>query len=128
MKRTVLKRTVLCVEDNPVCIDLLQIILERMAYDVVIVEDGKKAVIVAGDILPDLIFMDFHLPGLDGVEAAKRIKSQAHLLHIPIIALTADIYARKAFMEAGVNMFVAKPIRSSSLERVISQLTYPDVQ
>jgi two-component system, cell cycle response regulator DivK len=117
-----MKKKVLCVEDNLTNLEIITTILEKMDYEVVVAHEGKSAVTMAKNTLPDVILMDLHLPGMDGVEATYLIKSNPELAHIPVVAITADIYARQDFMDAGGNAYITKPIRSGSLLRTLQQV------
>ena len=104
---------VLVVEDNAVNLELVRDILTAEGYEVLEAADGVTGVAVAALERPDLILMDLQLPGVDGLEAARRIRADDRLRAVPIVALTA--YAMKGDDErardAGCDGFVAKPIR-----------------
>ncbi|MDR2104509.1 MAG: response regulator, partial [Deferribacteraceae bacterium] len=105
----------LVAEDNPVNQQLIKIILLKLGFTVDIVSDGQEAYNKVIAEKYDLIFMDFHMPVMDGVTATKKIiaweKEQA-LPHTPIIALTANVVeeSRSNYKEAGMDGFLAKPI------------------
>src|SRR5215207_9493082 len=98
-----MSKKILCVEDNAVNSDIISVILEKSGYEVLVVSEGRSAISMALKFKPDLILMDLHLPGMNGVEATQLIKAHEQLAHIPIIAVTADIYARQSFFDAGGN-------------------------
>ena len=79
---------ILCVEDNEDNLFMLQRRLTHAGFEVRISMNGAQAVDWAKTLLPDLIVMDLHLPGLDGWEATRRLKSQPETKHIPIMGLT----------------------------------------
>ncbi len=103
---------ILLVEDNEMNRDMLSRRLERKGYNVVIAVDGDEGVSKASSENPDLILMDMSLPVVDGWEATRRIKEDAHTRHIPIIALTAHAMAgdREKALEAGCDDYDIKPI------------------
>src|SRR6476659_2060872 len=103
--------TILIVEDNEMNRDMLSRRLERKGYDVLIAVDGERGVEVARASVPDLILMDMSLPVMDGWEATRRLKADATLTHIPIIALTAHAMAndREKALEAGCDDYDTKP-------------------
>ena len=119
---------VLYIDDDETNRDLVKRILARAPYEVRLSEarDGLSGVEIAHDVKPDLVLMDFHMPGLPGPEATKQIRADESIASVPIIALTADIYARGSFAEAGCNSYLTKPIRKRSLLHAIEEL-FPDL-
>ncbi len=103
---------ILLVEDNEMNRDMLTRRLERRGYTIVCALDGQEGIAAAGREQPDLILMDMSLPVLDGWEATRRLKSDARLRVIPIIALTAHAMAsdEQKAREAGCDDFDTKPV------------------
>jgi len=102
---------VLIVDDFP---DNRQMYAEYLAFaglKVAEAANGNEALEKAGELLPDLIVMDLSLPGIDGWEATRRLKSDARTRHILIMALTGHALAghSKGAIEAGCDAFVTKP-------------------
>jgi two-component system, cell cycle response regulator DivK len=113
--------TILIVEDNEMNRDMLSRRLARKGYDVLIAVDGEMGLDVARANAPDLILMDMSLPVMDGWEATRRMKADAVLERIPVIALTAHAMANdrdKAF-EAGCDDYDTKPI---DLPRLLAKI------
>jgi signal transduction histidine kinase/CheY-like chemotaxis protein len=109
---------ILLAEDNPVNQKLAVKLLEKQGHTVTMASDGRRAVeaFIAGPF--DLILMDVHMPGMDGLEATRRIRElEGNSARIPIIALTALAMAgdREICLAAGMDGFVAKPIRLNEL-------------
>jgi len=108
---TVAKK-VLVVEDNELNLKLFCDLLRAHGYETEPVRDGREAVDRAGAFGPDLIIMDIQLPHVSGLELIERIKADAALKAIPIMAVTA--YAAKGDEErirgAGAESYVSKPI------------------
>lgn len=104
--------TVLVVEDNPDNMLLFQDVLQALNYTVIQARDGESGVKTAKSEKPDLILMDLSLPRMDGWTAAKQIKEDPELTHIPIIALTAHAMVgdRERALAAGCDDYLAKPI------------------
>ncbi len=93
-------------------------LLEKQGHTVTMASDGRRAVeaFIAGSF--DLILMDVHMPEMDGLEATRRIRElEGNSVRIPIIALTALAMAgdREICLAAGMDGFVAKPIRLNEL-------------
>lgn len=103
------KPLILCVEDEGDLRELLELQLGA-AFDLIFAEDGKEGVRLAIFHRPDLILMDLMMPNIDGIEAAKMIKSVKALKWRPLVALTA---APKAIQdrarEAGCDLVIEKP-------------------
>jgi CheY-like chemotaxis protein len=115
-------KTVLIVEDIELNRDLLAQLLEG-THRLVFAEDGDAALERAAAAMPDLILMDLSLPRLDGWEATRRLKADARLAHIPVIALSA--HAMKGDEEraraAGCDDFLTKPIDEDRLFEKIAR-------
>ena len=103
---------ILLVEDDEMNRDMLSRRLTRRGYDVVIAVDGEQGVAMARSEAPALILMDMSLPGLDGWEATRRLKSMPETRAIPVIALTAHAMAgdREKAVAAGCDDFDTKPV------------------
>jgi len=115
---------ILLVEDNEMNRDMLSRRLARKGYDIVLAEDGQRAIDMAASESPDLILMDMSLPVVDGWEATERIKGAADTQAIPIIALTAHAMEsdREKAMEAGCDDFDTKPVELARLLGKIEKL------
>ena len=83
------KRRVLVVDDEKDLVDLISYNLGRGGYEVLTAYDGKDALEIAQREVPDLVVLDLMLPGLDGTEVARRLKSDARTASVPIVMLTA---------------------------------------
>lgn len=118
-------KKVLVVEDNRDNLRLITYALKRGGYDVVTADTGEDGVKMAIKEMPLFIIMDINLPGMDGLEAIRRIRASEADGKIPIVALTS--YAmegdRKRIMESGCNAYFEKPIDPLTiLERIESAL------
>jgi two-component system, cell cycle response regulator DivK len=116
--------TILCVEDNEDNLYMLQRRLTRAGFEVKIAMNGTQAVDWAKTLLPNLIVMDLNLPGLDGFEATRQLKSQPETRHIPIIVLSAHDREknREKALAAGCDDFETKPTDFEELVRKIHAL------
>jgi two-component system cell cycle response regulator DivK len=115
---------IMVVEDNEPSRDALARRLERRGYKVVLAQDGLEAVEVGRRTVPDLIVMDLGLPGIDGWEATRRLKTDAVTQHIPIIVLSAHAMTndRELARAAGSDDFDTKPVRFQQLLDKIASL------
>ncbi|MEP7040969.1 MAG: response regulator, partial [Chloroflexota bacterium] len=105
-------RLILIVEDNELNMQLARDVLKFHGFQTVETVSGEDGVIMAGEHHPDLILMDISLPGIDGVEATRRLKAEPSTADIPVVALTASVLHadRARFEEAGFAGLIAKPI------------------
>jgi CheY-like chemotaxis protein len=126
---------VLLAEDNEINAILARTVLERHGCEVEVAKDGRKAVeaieaAAAGKIQAfDIVFMDIHMPVLDGFQAAKRIRSichrQSEILQPspPIIAVTANAFAedRAECLKAGLDDYLSKPVDMDQLTETLDK-------
>ena len=103
---------ILLVEDNEMNRDMLSRRLIRRGHDVTMAIDGPAGIDCAIENRPDLILMDISLPGMDGWEVTKVLRSRPETASIPIIALTAHAMEidRQQSLEVGCNDYDTKPI------------------
>ena len=119
--------TVLVVEDNPVNRKLARNVLRARGYRVLEAETGEEGIEIAGRERPHLILMDLQLPGLDGLEATRRLKADPATRAIPIVALSAhakDVDEARA-RDAGCAGYIAKPIRLSRFPQQVRSYLAP---
>jgi CheY-like chemotaxis protein len=109
---SVARPRVLVAEDDPNSRWVLCALIRRMGYDCRAVGNGREAVELVDEFRPRVILMDLMMPGVDGLEATRRLKAQANTRDIPIVALTGDVSSRKqmAAQAAGCDDFIPKPI------------------
>lgn len=105
---------ILVVDDNPTNLKLASELLEMEGYEVLRASDAEQAQSILGEARPELILMDIALPGMDGLELTRKLKSTPGLAHIPIIALSA--FAMKGDEEkalaSGCDGYITKPINT----------------
>ena len=116
---------VLYVEDNDDNVYMLKMRLELLdEFEVLVAEDGEKGCAMAAAERPDVILMDLEMPGVDGWEATRRVKSNPQTRDIPVIALSAHALtgARDKALAAGCDEFDTKPIDFDRLLATIRRL------
>ena len=120
---------VLVVEDNPANRMIVRKILENLGDTVEVAEDGVSGLAAAERLAPSLILMDVQMPGMDGLEATRRIRTLAGPVgRTPIVALTANVleHQRRAYLECGMDGVVGKPIAPAALLDEILRLVEAD--
>jgi two-component system, cell cycle response regulator DivK len=111
---------VLVVEDNSLNLKLVRDVLTHSGFEVIEATSGEEGVRQALEATPDLILMDLQLPGIDGAEALRRIRTSGN--RVPVVAVTAfamDNDRARAF-EAGFDGYVEKPISVARLPQQVS--------
>jgi two-component system phosphate regulon response regulator PhoB len=111
------KATVLIVDDEEDIRELVELNLVQEGYGILSCETGEQALEIASSKLPDLIILDLMLPGIDGLEVCKQLKSNIKTENIPIVMLTAkgeeaDIVTG---LELGADDYITKPFRGKVL-------------
>ena len=103
---------ILIVEDNEKNRKLVRDVLSHEGYRILETENGEDAVRLAQSERPALVLMDIQLPGIDGIEALRRLRAQAATRTIPVIAVTASAMTqdRTTIMAAGFDGYQSKPI------------------
>ncbi len=119
-----MRARILLVEDNEMNRDMLSRRLAKRGYEVALALDGLQGIEMARRDSPDLILMDMSLPGVDGWEITRRMRADAGLRRIPIIALTAHAMAgdREKALAAGCDEYDTKPVDFARLTAKIAAL------
>ncbi len=112
---------ILVVDDEPISRDVTRELLMTIMPAIDVAESGREAIERAGTRAYDLILMDTQMPGMDGLETTRRIRSMPGGGRIPIIALTANAFAddKARCMAAGMSDFVAKPVNPEVLYSIL---------
>ena len=103
---------ILIVEDNEKNRKLLRDVLQFKGYRVAEAESAEKGLELAAAQTPDLVLMDIHLPGMNGIEALAKLRASPDTSAIPVLAFTASVMPqdRRQITSAGFDGFLAKPI------------------
>jgi len=106
-----MRKRILMVEDTEDNRQILRDLFAATDYELIEANDGAAGLAMAQTHRPDLILMDIQLPGLDGYETTRRIKADAALRHIPVIAVTSYALSgdETKARAAGCDAYVTKP-------------------
>ena len=115
---------ILIVEDNDKNRKLVRDVLTFKGYEVIETETGEEGVELARERSPRLVLMDIRLPGIDGVEALRRLRAEETTRGIPVMAMTASVMSddRQKIMAAGFDAYQSKPINVTEFVAAVAQL------
>lgn len=121
------RMTVLYIEDNPSNVELMQEVIAQdhcCACTLLTASNAEEGLELAHTHLPGLVIMDINLPGMNGIEAVARMKADAALRHIPVIALSADVMPDtiRTGMKAGFLRYLRKPLDIGEFRKILHQL------
>ena len=114
----------LLIEDHPSLLDVVSRQLKRLGFAVVSADNGMGGVEKAIEEKPHLILMDIMMPGMDGLEATRRIRFNPETKDIPILAITCLFRESelRGCIEAGCNDYLIKPFTFQELQEKIQDL------
>ena len=125
------KKKILVIDDEQDMVDMLETALQLGSYDVITGKDGQEAVEKAKSEKPDAIILDLMMPGKNGFETMKEIRSDASTANIPILVLTAigehlshTRYARNMGLEIDSEDFITKPVDAKGLLEHVGALAF----
>ncbi len=115
---------ILIVEDNDKNRKLVRDVLTFKGYEVIETETGEEGVELARERSPRLVLMDIRLPGIDGVEALRRLRAEETTRGIPVMAMTASVMSedRQKIMAAGFDAYQSKPIAVQEFVAAVAEV------
>jgi len=115
---------ILVVEDNDKNRKLVRDVLMFKGYEIIEAETGEDGVRLAQERHPSLILMDIRLPGIDGVEALRQLRSEEATREIPIMAMTASVMTadRQRITDAGFDAFQSKPLKVKDFVAAVERI------
>lgn len=124
------KKRVLCVDDEPMNLKILQAMLAGSNVDIITATDGEKALEIVDKEAIDMIFMDALMPGIDGFETCRQLKANKLHNHIPVILLSAlnpSEYKLRS-SEAGLDDWLEKPFDKKKILQMLETYLNKDPQ
>jgi len=112
---------ILYIEDNPMNMRLVQLILRNTDYVFLGAVTGEEGLRIAEETQPDLILLDIHMPDMSGIEVCEKLRAMPQFEKTPIIAVTARVREedREGYIRQGFDEFLPKPVNRFVLRRVI---------
>ncbi|MCF6330542.1 MAG: response regulator [Sulfurimonas sp.] len=117
------KLTAMVVEDEKVTNELLSITFKTFFSDVTSCFSGEEALSAYSENQPDIVFVDIVMPGMDGIELARKIRAINSSQIIIVISATNDIEKISESIEVGVNSFIQKPVDTKKIIELLSGIT-----
>ena len=108
---------VLVVDDSPTEVHVLQTLLEKNGYEVVVANSGEEGIVVAKESRPDVVLMDVVMPGMNGFQATRQLSKQAETASTPVIIVTTkDQETDKVWAKRqGAVDYIVKPVQEKAL-------------
>lgn len=118
------RRKILIIEDNSQNLYLATFLLEHHGHQVFTASTGPEGIALAAQAVPDVILLDIQLPGMDGHEVARALKSDPLLMGVPIIAVTSYAMAsdRAKCRAAGMEGYIEKPIDPEIFAQYVEEI------
>jgi two-component system, cell cycle response regulator DivK len=115
---------ILVVEDHDKNRKLVRDVLTFKGYAIIEAETGEEGVRLAQERHPSLVLMDIRLPGIDGIEALRRLRAEQATREIPIMAMTASVMTedRRRIMDAEFDAYQSKPIKVKDFIAAVERL------
>jgi DNA-binding response OmpR family regulator len=122
-----MRRHVLLIEDEPNITEAIRFLLTREGWDVMTHADGNSAIDAISSARPDLVILDFMLPGRNGMDILRDLRDLPDMCHLPVLMLTARGQSRDREMaeKAGVSRFMTKPFSNAEVLDAVRDLTAP---
>ena len=123
MKDSNTPQRILVVEDDPTIQRVIELCLDQPARRVDLTADGDAALAVARDSSPDLVILDIALPGIDGWEVLRQLRSNRQAsVAVLILTAFADSDTRNRAHSEGADAYLSKPFRPNDLRKVVDHL------
>jgi CheY-like chemotaxis protein len=113
------RRRILLADDDPRVLSVVSRYLDLEGYEMSTVTDGEAAVAAVAADLPDLVILDIMMPGIDGLEACRRIRADAKTAKTPVLMFSALSEEAQAAREAGADGLLPKPFTLPSLAEAL---------
>jgi len=115
-------KKVLVIDDEPFILMMIEAKLSEAGLNVLTLREGRDALSFIRGELPDLVILDWMMPGLSGIELCRMVKEDPELSHIPIFLLTAkgQDADKEAAFESGASLYITKPFSPKALLKMVN--------
>lgn len=116
--------TILCIEDNEALAETLQHIFSLYGHETRLAYSGRDGLVKAEELIPDVIFCDLGLEGMNGLDVARKIRANPALNDTLLVALTGytSDYDKELAKESGFDLYVAKPFQIATIEEILAKV------
>lgn len=123
-----MRTKILIIEDNETNLELAATLLESKGFTVISARTAEDGLRLAQQVLPDLILMDFSLPGMDGLAATRNLRANPVTQHLAVIGLSANAMKgdEEIALNAGCNGYLTKPINTRTFVSTIESFILPN--
>jgi DNA-binding response OmpR family regulator len=117
--------SILVIDDDPVIKEVVEAYLLRDNYLMFFAESGEEGLVLADDVLPDLILLDIMMPGMDGFETFTKIRENSKLVNVPVLFMSCidDRDTLRQSLDAGIDDFINKPFDKIEFRAKIRAIT-----
>ena len=115
-------QTIMLVDDDPQLRRVVSMFFELEGYNVVQAKDGRKAITMLTEYIPDVILLDLMMPEVTGTEVCQHVRASKRLKDIPVVVFTAAEMQEEELSAAGADRFITKPYSLEGLRRVVRTL------
>ncbi|MCC6804537.1 MAG: response regulator [Anaerolineae bacterium] len=118
-----MSNTVLVVDDDPVSVSLLELVLKRSGYQVILARSASSGLQIAAEVKPDVILIDDMMPTMTGGEMCQLLKSNPELAHIPVIMISAGTRVQDAsYVDSiGADYALTKPVLPKDVLQIVER-------
>ena len=115
-------QAILLIDDDPHLMHVLSTFFDLEGYHVLKAADGKEAMNVLGEMVPDLVMLDLGMPGDNGLEVCRQIKANRKLKNVPIVIFTGAESRQDELLAAGADRYIPKPYSLDGLKDTVKEL------
>jgi DNA-binding response OmpR family regulator len=115
------QKVIMVVDDSKTVRNIMALILHRLGHRAVMVSSAMEALSTLTTLIPDLIFLDITLPGMDGLDVCKIIKENKHIKHVPVVMLSGndEVFDKVMGHLAGAADYLTKPFEPETIVKCI---------